>query len=728
MKSVFTICLLCLASVSTMLACVGFIVPSDVCEVRTYDTSNDLDWTQPSFTYYKLVSGSTIQSSLTSPFHEPPGNIPNVFAFSAPLAKDYAFDEGWRYVMHKFGTPTQGIANPWFILYNIHSGTLRIFIAIDEVLDDKQHAQISLSWWSDTKTAALEHYSGNNYCHVLEYFSDGAGKEPNVFVNTTSPPFWLHADFVMHYDPCTCNYNSQLRFEAFLVEQSDLAFTLAGELNQVDLNADDAGMIGTNNATGTLAKSQSAIDNYVGGIKSIGSGVGTLGKIFTAAQPGKPATAATYDALGNVITLAKPAVPAIPAGSINSIGDVVNLFLGGGSIISGAVKLFGLLIGSSPAPTSPAPPPKPLKFKVDMTAEGQITSSSSYVDVAFENPGADHEGFVEGFIPHYDNVMGVFNIIKANYRIEQSLVFYPDIIFPLDAWRLSLVEPIQYALNPNAEINYLETDLDANYIKAAWEFTAPNGKVFTSDFYDLNCFVDYRPYWDLNSLFTENGGLIEGDPQNFFDETMLNTVRIKIMAMFTTKNGIKIPYVNRFKPTLTEYTGAEFGPPGSPSPGGTIFPPSSCSVPTGGLPNYPHRATIDIVSAACNSTVYQQKSGQQLMEDDPDQVAAAAGEEEDEFDPASEHELNYDEMVVFPNPTTTKGYFTLRYGLEEEGPITISIYDMRGTLITVALQADHHYPGIYDIGVTLPDNVTPGTYFIIKETGKGISKGTLVIQ
>ncbi len=729
MKSLITTVLLYWLSYFAVQACTTLPPPpGDVCEVRTYDTTTDLDWTQPNFTYYKLTNGVNVQSSLTSPFHQPPGNIPNVFAFSAPIAKDYAFEDGWRYVMHNFGTPQQGISNPWFILYNKHSGLLRIFIAIDEVLDDKQHAQISISWWSDTKTAALEHYSGNEFCHVLENFVDGAGKEPNIFVNTVSPPFWLHADFTMHYDPCTCNYNSQLHFEAFLVEESNLAFTLDGELNQLDLQADNAGVVGSNNANSTLAKAQSAANGFVGGIKSIGSGVGTLNKIFTEAQPGKPATPATYDADGNVITLAKPAVQAIPSGSVNSFKDVVNLFLGGGNIISGAVKLFGLLIGSSSKPT-PAPPPKPLKFKVDLEATGQISSTNSYIDLAFENPGADHEGFVEGFIPHYDNVMGLFNLIEANIKIEQSVVFYPDFSEGVDAWRLSMAEPIEYVLNPNADVNYYSSDLDANYIKAAFEFTAPNGKIFSSDFYDLNCFNSYKPYWDYISVVNENGEPITGvNPTYFFDLNVWATIRIKIMALFTTNDGIQIPYVNRFKPEITAYESVYFGPPESDSPGGSIFPNDVCLQTIAGYPRYPQKASPERVSEICNSTAYQQKSGQQLQGEDPDQAAFFSEGENSLLEQAPGRKLNYDEIVVFPNPTTTDGYFTLRYGLAEEGPITISIYDMRGKLITVALQAGHHYPGIYDIGVTLPDNVSPGTYFIVKETNEGISKGTLVIQ
>ena len=299
-----------------------------------------------------------------------------------------------------------------------------------------------------------------------------------------------------------------------------------------------------------------------------------------------------------------------------------------------------------------------------------------------------------------------------------------------------MTEQIEYATNPRAQVNNLHPDLDANYIKAAWEFKTSDDSIYISDFYDLNCFVDYAPYWDFVSIQTQNNG--NGPPggtQGWYNLDVLNSIRIKIMALFTTTSGIEVPYVVSIRPNFVEMPYVYFGDgiPGSNFNvvGGSIFPPENCAHEGGGIlvyPNYPPRAKNSRISEFCNSTKYKQKSGQELVSNDPSANALNSETEDSVEEEKSDREarvINYDEFVIYPNPS--RDHFTLRYGIEETGPIRISIMDMTGKIIKVVLDEKIHYPGVYDIGVNIP-NLTPGTYLIIKEIKDGISRGKLVIQ
>ncbi len=687
-----------------------------VCPEREYDSNTAFDWTATSFTYYKDVNGTAVATNLTSPFHQNIGNTSNVYPFSLPQEKDYSYEDGWRFIKNQFGDPSEGVSNPWFMLYNVHSGILRLFFAIDEA-EQNDYARITLSFYGNRKTALLEHYNTREAISNLDDFQgDGVASNPNEFSNTTAPAFWLHADFAMYYDPCTCTLDSDLQMSVDLVDEATLELSFTGELSQIDLQANPAGIMHGGNVS-------SSFSDYVSGFKSVQSGATTLSKIFTAASPPRPATPAVYDAHGNVIILAKPASPGIPAGSIETFADVASLFSGGGALIQGAAKVFKLLFGSSSAPTATVvPPPKPLKFDIEMNAKGDIVNGSNYSQIQMQTPGGDHTGNVSEFIPHYDNIMGIMSILKANARWEAGYLNYDGYYNSVLAVRFGLDEQIEFALNPRAQIDLLHQNLTENYIKAAWEFTTEDGTVVSSDYYDLNCFLNYQPYFDYVSVFNTIGVPPSSEwPDNWFTDEIFFSVRIKIMALFTTTNGIKIPYILSVEPNWVDYSGGAIGT--DPADYGTVFPENDCNnwenPVTIVTPNYPEPVKNVRIAELCNSAGYLASSGQSLLELDDTSYKVESTENK------GERALEYDQLEVYPNPASD--YFTLRYGIESEGPIKIALFDTNGKVIKVILDEVKHGKGIYEIGVNVSDLI-PGSYYIKNEKTTGVDSKVIMLN
>ena len=197
----------------------------------------------------------------------------NVAAFRDQNPKDYEPSGGWVLVQRDFGDPARFINHPYFILYNKYTGILRIFVAISETVAGYNSAIIALKYANNTtRTAVLGFYSDEDYIYPTQTFDNSVSEITVGNSYAYDLPYWLHADFVMNYDPCTCNVtNPNLQFTVKLVSKSTLTFKAEGNLTPKDnLGRKSDGKLGFTDISGSVIKVvKSANDTYTNSEKAI---------------------------------------------------------------------------------------------------------------------------------------------------------------------------------------------------------------------------------------------------------------------------------------------------------------------------------------------------------------------------------------------------------------------------------------------------------------------------
>ncbi|MEA3495222.1 MAG: hypothetical protein U9R42_04220 [Bacteroidota bacterium] len=198
--------------------------PAQLANLKThsesYDQYNNLktcnwDWrTEYYYFNYTNNAGNSMEGPMYSPFYAFVHN--NVHEFASTILKDYNPEDGWELIkrinfgnLSNFGTHS---LNPCLILYNKYTGILRVFIYLTQNPSSNGGA-ISLRLnkdGNDKITGALSFH--NSPANSLDNFdkSEIFLKVPN-HIPEAAYPCWLHADFLIAYDPCTCG--SQTQFE-----------------------------------------------------------------------------------------------------------------------------------------------------------------------------------------------------------------------------------------------------------------------------------------------------------------------------------------------------------------------------------------------------------------------------------------------------------------------------------------------------------------------------------
>ncbi len=640
-------------------ACVVGNPPTSVCDFRQYDTS--FDWKPPTFEYYKAGSSSN-PITIQSPFYSGQQSAnSNIYFLSATPEKDYEFDDGWRYVTHDFGEPTRKINHPYFVLYQIRSGMLRVFVAVDQLEGQNTEAMVTLDWLSGTKSAILDHYNGKDYVHAVDNFDpDAKARVPNFFTNNVNPPYWLHADFNMNYDPCTCLYSSTLRIRANLIAQSSLSFEIDGTLLQ---EIDNNGRAGS---AGGFAGLTNSAKGFTAAFKDGSSGYTTFQKVL------------------------KPDPTTGAGGGISSLAEFVSLLTGTGKIIGGILKFVNLFTGSTAAPSAAT---TPMVFKADLDGSGTMMQESPYKTINMETPGSEIT-VVESFLPGYDNVMGVFNLLKTP-KIKREIHFDPDGVDPERpvGHRFILEEPIQYVANPRAAINMAASN---TMIKVGYDYVTLSGQKVSTDAYDISCFSDF--ILAINGNSSHNNP----DPNQFY---------VKIIAVFGDYTGNSMPIVARYKVDLTSqniYSWVDHVTGSVPS--------NSCS-------GYYYPASPGQISAVCNGSRYTNKSGN--LKEDKSDTRSSDNDEGEEIEERADNLTNSDKLIIYPNPSAHS--VTVRYGLAEQGRISIKLMNLQGQLLKVVVNEENHYPGTYEVGLGL-DDISNGAYILVRETADGISQGKIMVQ
>jgi hypothetical protein len=181
---------------------------------------NTFNWTQIDFALNSMhiYNGN---NSIRSPFFDTDNSFIGQFYDPIPGPKDYLPDaDGWELIKKDFGFEIGGtpVNNPYFILYNKYRGTLRIFVARgDQALLNGAMLKMKFIDLTPMQTSLLDHASElipingqfipfpklNSSANILNGYEE-----------------WFYADFPMHYDPCTCLYQSKVEIRVDLSNTS----------------------------------------------------------------------------------------------------------------------------------------------------------------------------------------------------------------------------------------------------------------------------------------------------------------------------------------------------------------------------------------------------------------------------------------------------------------------------------------------------------------------------
>ena len=392
----------------------------------------------------------------------------NVATFRDQNPKDYESSGGWVLVQQDFGAPGRFINHPYFILYNKYTGILRIFVAISETVAGYNQAAISLKYADDTRrTAVLGFYSDEDYIYPTKTFDNSVGEITVGNTYAYDLPYWLHADFVMNYDPCTCNVsNPSLQFTVRLISESTLTFKAEGNLTPKDnLGRKSDGKLGFTDISGSVTKVvKSANDNYTNAEKAVKN----LQSIFGGSTTEK-----------------------------NKPWELLNFVPGLGYALGLVDGLVGVFDKSKPNAT------KPTAYKMDFEANGTFNTVSNQRVVRWNVPGSSIT-VVPPTTIQYKNALGVFTLIEKPTVIFRNLSSYNACPSPyvcqIYSNMLTLDNDLRYVMNPA-----ISTSSSDFRIQASIEIEPTSNHTIASEFKPYSCFrpsiiYEYQGDYRTNSV------------------------------------------------------------------------------------------------------------------------------------------------------------------------------------------------------------------------------------
>lgn len=185
---------------------------------------------------FRFTPQAGVTKYLLSPWHVSDPNI-DYYKFAKGPNSDYKPKDGWELFKVNLGRLSDDVTQrltptlvPYIMLYNRYTGTLRLFGYLDRQSDYNQMV-ITLSY--DTYTAS----NGLNVSALLSLNdkvhqpldSKTGVKEMKAITNYANNQYiFFWADFPMAYDPCVCQYKSNLSVRFKAVSTADV--TVKGKI------------------------------------------------------------------------------------------------------------------------------------------------------------------------------------------------------------------------------------------------------------------------------------------------------------------------------------------------------------------------------------------------------------------------------------------------------------------------------------------------------------------
>lgn len=418
---------------------------------------NTWNWTQETFDMY-ITGSSSNPVPIISPFWATGGgsafNNINLFDFQKHTTadkKDFHPNDGWELLIKHFGSPgasNNAVSNPYFCLYNRHTGKIRAFLLVPYKTNDlsKTGAVLKVDFPSDRRrTALFQHMEPIG--HSVKYFNINLYADvANNYVNEDYR--WLYSEFTVAYDPCTCHdlnnsKESLIEFTYYLVQESKIDAKIEGTLsekvteNQKPVTGnpgfaltgfDDlkklyqAGQKGykeygkykdefnkfLNNHTDSAWRGK--IWRMLQDVKS--SDEGFYNEIIADLYPDLGYTDLSYEQYMSgtfdvnpsaFMVLEKTDFLTRHYGTIKGIASFV-------PYVGAAIGVYDLLTSGGKSGSSTQVSQGPMVFEANLTLDGNLKLVSPISAPGFYTPGFTTSP-TTNFIPTYNNILGVFNIL-----------------------------------------------------------------------------------------------------------------------------------------------------------------------------------------------------------------------------------------------------------------------------------------------------------------------------
>lgn len=407
--------------------------------------------------------------------------------------------DGWELIKRNLGyldsgAPAANLVNPYVVLYNKHSGMLRVFVATGMRVQDYQFVEIKLLFntnGAQKKAGTLNRLEGIGVPLDRTVPGPNSGEFAAVTRFLNQDTKWFMADFPMEYDPCACQFDSKLKIEVNLISQANIQITGV-----------TTGTLLTNNASTGATSTSSDFDGAINLFKKVNG-------VLSASQK-------TYNTIGSYSTNVRNSLTALGArSSVQDANDkktaftqfanslASNSFLKGGlnavPYIGAAVSIMDSFFGGGKDGGSQAVSLQPMSIEMTTKMTGTLSATALYEAITFNNPGTRIITIPEEY-PYYNEALGVLSVLRTPV-VEVKSTGYQD----ADGrnrrlYQYRVPNPIQYVINPASglEVQDFQVALlqgGRNYpailpgAATAWYYEGMSGTthVMRTDYRDANC-------------------------------------------------------------------------------------------------------------------------------------------------------------------------------------------------------------------------------------------------
>jgi len=635
------------------------------CMTISPGSGNSFDWTAINYQIHTISLGTT---TIQSPFHLTSLNNPNVNTFSKYQLKDNEPNKGWSLVTHDFGTTINRKDVIYFILYNKHTGLLRVFLAFAYLLEQNNGITISLDYKrDDLRSAIFENYNEKNYRNATKSFENEVTKIQNSNFYINQRLTWYSTDFYLHYDPCVCNYSSSFILTASLIKSSDLTIKFDGKLLQ-DISGitppDSKGRLGENGIFSWFDK-----DAY--------KSQPVFRDLYTGSQFGKKLVESKWLNLSS--------------STKSSWLGLFNGFIENIPILGAAANFLTSIFEKN----SPQQSVKPLSFDISLIGNGSLKLETISDIREIPIPGSSQTLFSTEIKPFYNAVPGIFTLLEIPEMDYWEHKSYADEWYPYEFHETyTTVEyklrsnKILYTINPHANF-----DIQNSIIKGQLIFLGTKeGEVFETPLSELGCLSYYLKYfWSIRrEEYNPDYATIE-------EGWVPNQVLLKIAANFKVLgSNLEIPYVGTYNIKLIDNW------PTNPT-GIDQNPDLTCNT------KFPE-ATANEVKSICNSTEYKNLVMEYYSEEVNKEVKDTT-------------KIEYSSFIAFPNPASGTTILLRNKYLKETIDLDVKIISLNGQILMDKKIEKFNQQSTIDIS-TMPN----GSHFLIITTLKGTQSLKILIS
>lgn len=672
------------------------------------------DWQLPTYAIQPLTGNCTMPSPVESPFYK----TDNLEALRD--SKDMNWSDGWELLRRGFGLTesntytTDPVPNIYFILYNRYTGILRVLLKVCRGQDyNAAKLTIRFDATSEMKTDLLEF--SRSITALDKPFTATTFSSGSVYVNDNTK--WYYADFPMMYDPCTCAYKSKLNIISELVTTSSISLTgsIGGDIYTKDVGGkaqiqksgsyswkDFAGSV-----NGKVSAAHSSINSFLTETQKFAENLGNLDTV------GKKNALVNFASALKSNTFLKAGLSAVPW--LKTAVSLVDVFIGGGKATPAGPQEVKLL---------------PLTVNLTAKLNGTMTTVNQYHDIKFTNPGSKDAALDPPNYPYYNEVLGIFNLIKTpeaywERRQEKLNDWYnypwlPALDVIADRFKLDTTT-FRYVLNPASGLAIQNMQLafvtEGEYVPSYYTTSDPfNPKRMPADFFhegkdamtgdekfrtnfiDGTCFAKrtFEVFSPLNPYMPNNyygfWGVWRPEGLKANDTTLFLKIMLNLRRTNATPTTQNVLYVVTYPVKIK--TGGMMN---------LWENDGNCN-----LISFMPAASTAQVNSFCNTT-YNGAVRQKTMGSIKDKEMESATETAD--------------ISIAPNPNT--GFFTMSIVAQKRTLNAVSIIDYTGRYhyrAEVLQNLEKGYNRQFNI------RLSPGLYWVVAHTNKGILKTKIMVQ